>query len=510
MNQRLITIILSGFMGGVLFRSFVPAGGGPASGWDWAFPVFFAFLGAVLVLLSFWAKNRQIFALSALLLIAISFGIIRYDIKDNQTDLSFFENKINSSVKVEGIVVDEPDEREKYTRLVVESSEVKILVYANHYPEFQYGDKVTVSGVLKKPNNFSDDFDWVSYLEKDEIYFEIFYPEIELISSGNGNWIKQNLFLLKNKFLDSLSLVIPEPHSSFMGGLTVGAKQSIPKDLQEDFRKTGIIHIVVLSGYNITLVADTIMRFFSFLPGIFGISLGMLSIALFAIMTGASATIVRASIMAILVLLARATGRVNEITWALFLTAFLMIMHNPKILYFDVGFQLSFLATLALIWVAPHVKDKMQFIPKKFQLREIASATVATQIFVLPFLLYKMGLFSVVSLPVNLLVLIFVPMTMFFGFITGGLGMISAALSVPFGWISYVFLQYELWVVDFFANLPLASFLVEKFSFVWVILVYILYGLIIYKFKMLAMRKPTKGSAKAGVLGGKASRDTLA
>ena len=129
-------------------------------------------------------------------------------------------------------------------------------------------------------------------------------------------------FLLKNKFLDSLSLVIPEPHSSFMGGLTVGAKQSISKDLQEDFRKTGIIHIVVLSGYNITLVADTIMRFFSFLPGVFGLSLGMFSIGMFAIMTGASATIIRASVMAILVLLARATGRVSEITWVLFITAF--------------------------------------------------------------------------------------------------------------------------------------------------------------------------------------------
>lgn len=460
-------------MGGVLLHSFVDFGP--------VFVVFMAFLGVVLAILSFFAENRRILALFSLLFVAMSLGIFRYDIKDNKANLGHFDGKTDSNVEITGIVVDEPDEREKYTRLIIESSEAKILIYANHYPEFQYGDEINLTGILKKPSNFSGDFGWVSYLEKDEIYFEMFYPKIKLVSSGNGNWIKQNLFLLKGKFLDSLSLVIPEPHSSFMGGLTVGAKQSIPKDLQEDFRKTGIIHIVVLSGYNITLVADTIMKFFSFLLSVFGISLGIFSISLFAIMTGASATIVRASIMAILVLIARATGRVSEITWALFLTAFLMIIHNPKILYFDVGFQLSFLATLALIWVSPHIQDRLKFIPEKFHLREIASATIATQIFVLPFLLYKMGLFSVVSLPTNLLILIFVPITMFFGFISGFLGMISTILSIPFAWVSYAFLQYELLVVEFFARLPLSSFLVEKFSFLWVILIYIFYGLIIYR-----------------------------
>jgi len=162
--------------------------------------------------------------------------------------------------------------------------------------------------------------------------------------------------------------------------------------------------------------------------------------------------------MAVLVLTAKATGRIYQITIALLAAGFLMILHNPKILRFDSSFQLSFLATLALIYVSPLIEKKLGFVPRKFQFREIASSTISTQIFVLPFLLYQMGLFSVVALPVNLLVLMFVPATMFFGFIAGGIGFISQILAIPFAWISYAFTAYELWIVNIFSKLPFAAF----------------------------------------------------
>jgi len=438
------------------------------------------------------AESRKLITIIAIFLMAIGLGIARYEVKDTPPDLSWLESVVESGEQIEmqGVVIDEPDEREKYTRLIVEVEGVKILVYAQQFPEFKYGDELKISGELKKPKNFNGDFDWVSFLAKDDIYYEIFYPQIEPVASGKGNWIKRQMFTLKASYLNALAKVIPEPHSAFMGGLTVGAKRAIGADLLEDFRKTGIIHIVVLSGYNISLVADMVMRALSFLPRVFATSFGILGIILFAIMTGASATVVRASLMALLVVLARTTGRIYEITWALFLTGFFMVLHNPKILRFDAGFQLSFLATFAIIYLAPRIEEKLHFVPKKFQIREIISATLATQIFVLPLLLYKMGMFSVVSLPVNLLVLIFVPITMLFGFITGGLGMLSTALSIPFGWISYAFLQYELWVVKIFAKLPFAAFNVETFS-LWMMLgVYAVYGWIIYKLNKRSAKIP--------------------
>ncbi|MFH1956133.1 MAG: ComEC/Rec2 family competence protein [Patescibacteria group bacterium] len=447
-------------------------------------PAFFIFLGLIFILLHFVKHSVSNILIFAVLFIAAGLGMIRYEIKDARGGLTEFENYLNQKIILLGVVIDEPDERENYTRhIVAPPNGVKILVYTEHYPEFNYGDEIKITGILKHPQNFSSDFNWQSYLAKDDIFYEMFYPKAEKISEGNGSATKRFLFNAKEKYLNALARVVPEPHSAFMAGLTVGAKKSIPKDLQEDFRKTGIIHVVVLSGYNITLVADFVMKIFSFLPRFLGISLGVIGIILFAIMTGASATVVRASLMALLVILARATGRIYQITWALFLTGFFMILHNPKILVFDTGFQLSFLATFALIYLAPYFEKKFKFIAKKWKLREIASATVATQIFVLPLLLYKMGLFSLVALPVNLLILIFVPVTMFFGFITGGIGMISHILSIPLGWISYIFLQYELWVVEIFAKLPFAAFSIEKFPLFLMIIIYVFYAIIIYKIK---------------------------
>ncbi len=465
----------------------------------WSFALFFIFLGLVLAgIFKFFPpkadrpraeKLQNPIFLISLFLFALGLGILRYEIKETRN--AELENQIGSKIIFQGVVIDEPDEKESYTRLGIQENKTKtkILAVARRYPEFHYGDKVEISGILEKPENFPEsDFNWVDYLAKDDIYFEMFYPQIKLLPGNGGSWIGRRLFIVKEKFIANLSAVIPEPDAGYIAGLTVGAKQAMPKLLLEDFRRVGVIHIVVLSGYNVTLVAYGIMKILSFLPHFIGIGFGVLGIALFALMTGASATVVRASIMAILVLLAKATGRIYQITIALLVAAFLMVFHNPKILRFDASFQLSFLATVALIYLSPIVEKKLNFLPKKYKFREIASATISTQIFVLPFLLYKMGLLSVVGLAVNLLVLIFVPITMFFGFLAGGLGFISQIISVPFGWIAYAFSAYELWIVDIFSKLPFAAFNVS-IPFWMMILIYAGYAIVLYSLNYAGLDK---------------------
>lgn len=230
-----------------------------------------------------------------------------------------------------------------------------------------------------------------------------------------------------------------------------------------------------------TIVAEAIGRVASFLPRAIGLSLSVSAIVAFALVTGAGATIVRASIMALLVLLARTTGRVYEITTALFAAGFLMILWNPKILIFDPSFQLSFLATIGLIHLAPLLERFFGWMPTKWQLREFATATLATQLFVLPLLLYMMGELSLVSLPVNLLILIFVPLTMLFGFLTALAGFIHEIVSLPFAYISYILLAYELFIVDIFAKLPFARVSIASFP-AWLMLgIYAGYGWVLYK-----------------------------
>ena len=497
MKNETLYIFLSGFLSGVLLRSF----------WNFglAFGIFLMLLGlAVLIygkISERPARALPLPALSvsliALFIFSFGLGVFRFDLADAPPD-QLIESNVGRNVAVEGIIDEDPDYRENNVHFVLNAEKIilpeketavsgKILLLASLYPEFKYGDKIRAEGLLQKPKNFAGedgrDFDYISYLRKDGINFEIFSPKINFLSGGNGNILKSGLFSLKNSFMENLRKFIPEPEVSLLGGLVVGAKSSLGKELLEDFRKVGLIHVVVLSGYNITIIADFITKIFFFVPLLFQRIFSIMSIILFAIMVGGGATVIRASIMAILVIWAKSGGKSHIITRALLYAGFLMIAHNPLILVFDSSFQLSFLATVGLIYVSPLIEKHLLFVTEKWKIREIIVSTLATQIFVLPFLLYKMGIFSVVALPVNLLVLAFIPATMLLGFLGGIAGFIWSVLSAPFAWGAHAFLFYELSAVKWFASFSFSSFAVPQFSFSFVILIYILYAYFLRKIR---------------------------
>jgi competence protein ComEC len=157
-----------------------------------------------------------------------------------------------------------------------------------------------------------------------------------------------------------------------------------------------------------------------------------------------------------------------------------MICINPYLLVYDVGFQLSFLATLGLILLSSHLEKVFSSMPKIINLREFLVATVAAQIFVMPILLYQIGAFSVVAVLVNLIVLPMVPVAMFLSFVVGMVGFLSFPLSQFFGFFAYWSLAYILHVAVFFAQLPFASFVVPAFPFVFVIISYALLGWLLF------------------------------
>jgi len=272
-----------------------------------------------------------------------------------------------------------------------------------------------------------------------------------------------------------MNFAIRSPESLLMGGLILGEKSAFSQALRESFVNTGTIHIVALSGYNVTIVAEWIMKLFaqvSYVPKNFGISVGILTIFLFIVMTGASSTAIRAGIMATLALVARATGRGYDVGRALLLAGVLMILINPFLLVYDVSFQLSFIATIAVIFYAPKIEKYFLWVTETFKLRDIVSVTTAAYIFVFPFILYKMGNLSLVALPANVLILPFIPFTMLLGFLTGFAGLLWYGLSIPLGYISYLFLHYELSVISFFSRLPFAAFSFPDFPLFLTILIY--------------------------------------
>ncbi|MCC6290711.1 ComEC/Rec2 family competence protein [Candidatus Nomurabacteria bacterium] len=388
---------------------------------------------------------------------------------------------VGEKVQLSGLISAEPDEREKTVRLTFtpDHSDEKIMLVAGKYPAHFYGERLVVRGKLDKPENFETDtgreFDYINYLAKDEVYYLINRPELESLGAS-GSWLvsaRGQLFRFKNFFLTRLTSVLPEPHASLLGGIVIGAKRGLPDEWQDRFRVVGLSHVVVLSGYNITIVSEAVLKVFAFLPMLWGLAGGAGAILLFTLATGASTTAVRAAIMALVALLARATGRVYQSLDALFLAAFLMILIQPKVLLFDISFQLSFLATFGIIVGPPILQKYFQKVPERFGLREMTVTTISAQLFVLPWILYKLGQLSLVALPLNLLVLAFIPFTMLLGFLT--------FVFAPFAYLAYLFLAYDLWLVEIFAALPFAAVNISYFPLWLVALVYLAYFWFGYK-----------------------------
>jgi competence protein ComEC len=172
--------------------------------------------------------------------------------------------------------------------------------------------------------------------------------------------------------------------------------------------------------------------------------------------------------MAILGMLATFTARPYVVIRALALAALGMVLWNPFVLVYDPGFQLSFMATVGLILGAPLVERFITKVPTLLDFRGILAATVATQVAVLPLLLYQIGQVSLVAPIVNMLVLPLVAYMMLLGFLAGLVGMVSTTLAFPLAWLAHILLGYTFVVVDLFGRFSFASILVPPVS-VWVV-----------------------------------------
>lgn len=457
-------------------------------------------LVSVVISLFLFSKNQEDCFIKIFLMVGLTFalGILRMSLVDTSPD-SNLSKFVGQKISFEATISEEPDVRDTSSRYTVRFADSKsfVLLVADRYPEFQYGDKIKVSGKLQLPENFESDngteFDYISYLSKDRIHFLIYRPSIEKIGSSGGNKIISTLYSLKNILIEKISAVMPEPNSSLLAGVIFGTKQSLGTELLNDFRQAGLIHIVVLSGYNITIIAVGVFYLTSFLNRRnLSFILSAIFIVLFALMVGLGATVIRACIMALIAIIAKFLGRPADALRWLFIAGFLMLIWNPVILFYDPSFQLSFMATLGLILFSPFIENfigrtKLQkFIPNKFKLREIISSTLAVQFFVLPLLIKMSGFVSIISFIINPIVLPLVPSAMLFGGLTGTLGLlpfVGGILSWPFGAISFLLSQIIISITEFSAGLPLATLQTGSISLWFIFVWYLFYGFIFLKLK---------------------------
>ncbi|TSA45442.1 ComEC family competence protein [bacterium] len=404
-----------------------------------------------------WWTNRKIMLIGFLGLTLVA-GCFRYVTSFPNNKENFIGKLYSQKITVEGVVVREPDQRSDRTNLTVRPKDYigNILLTVGKYPEYQYGDFLKVTGRLEEPKE-SEGFSYKNYLSRYDTYGLMNRPGIEKLKISQGNLVKAALLKVKAKFTTSLQKLLPEPHNALVGGLILGLKRSLPDDLKNAFIIVGISHIVVISGYNISVITRFVSKGKAWLGrrAIFWLSLGV--VLAFVVMTGGEASVVRAAVMGLLVVLALNVGRVYNPVNALVFVGTVMVAQNPKILSFDVGFQLSFASMVGLIYLAPMFEKWLQFLPDTLGFRTNLASTLSALSATTPLLIYYFDRISIVAPLVNVLVLWIVPYAMFFGFFTGLVSMVFLPAAKLLVGVLWTLLQYIITISEFFSRLPFAA-----------------------------------------------------
>jgi competence protein ComEC len=387
---------------------------------------------------------------------------------------------------VEGTVGNDPERRETSLHVHVRIERIKgedgsggLLVVLPRDTTLSYGDRVVVRGLIEEPQEFEVDggrvFDYRGYLRVRGISAVTWRAEL-LEHQEGGLSLQALLYEIKHAFERSLRSTLPEPRESLLEGLLLGARRGLPEALLHSFVVAGLIHVIVLSGYNISIVAEATLRMLRILlPRRAALVSGGVAIVLFALMVGGGAATIRATVMGVIALLARYLRRPKAAMRALLIAAAAMALWNPLVVVYDRGFVLSVLATFGLITLSPWVESRLGLLPawRRFNLRSIAASTIAVQIYLLPALLYFTGNLSLVALPANLLALPAVPFAMVGGFITGILGFLHPVLAAAPSLITDLLLRWVIAVAQASSALPFSAVLLPAFPLWIAVLVYV-------------------------------------
>lgn len=463
----LVCLALLGIVVGLSVGTFLPA-------IHWAVWLWLI-VGLLNIALIFYRRSWLVVIL-ALFLAAVSSGTLRFSLFNQikSSDISFHSA---GDVTFRGVVIDDPKittESIKFTVRVgkiVDSDQPvsgKVLITTRKYPAYYYGNEIEMNGNLKPTDSTTS---YAKYLSRFGVYATIDYPEIKLISEFKANAFLSALYRFKNSCIAIIGRSIPQPAAAFLSGLLFGNSAAMPKNVLDDFNRTGLTHIVALSGFNITLIAGVLLNWLRFFPFRLRFGLALLGIMAFVLMTGASPSVVRAAMMAGVLMLSGVVGRSPNTTIALLLAATVMAWFNPKIIIYDVGFQLSFLSTVGILYLAPRLN---LFLSKRhWWATEYLTTTLAALIMTFPIIAYDFQRTSLIAPIANLLVLPLIPLTMSLGF----LALSAGAISLVLGWLTGIMVWAPLAIIIFITHilsqLPFASLEVNEINWGWLVIYYI-------------------------------------
>lgn len=384
---------------------------------------------------------------------------------------SYHKNYVSGDrLKEKIILLSEPKNNGFATTISVSSVQIRL----PQESEIHYGDEIYIEGIVEKDSFEGKNNKIISYLVVNN-------PIIR--STKSTNIFLRTASYIRTRISKTFFFYLPQNEAALLFGIVFGGSQDFTSDTKSSFKNAGVLHVVAASGMNVTMVASFLIAFFSrILMRRQALIIAILGVFYYALLSGFSPSIVRASIMASIAFSAGVIGRQNSGIFALFITGWLMLFFQPEII-FDIGFLLSFTSTLGIVFCKPLLDSLWRAKNTKIFSDDITTS-IGSQIGSFPIIAGVFSSYSLVSIFANALVLWTIPFLMILGGIAAVCAITLPIISVPFLYIAYPFLVYFETITDFFGSFPLFEFSTISIPFLLSYYFFIMGGIIFLRGKV--------------------------
>lgn len=429
-------------------------------------------LGGFLLLTAAGALMKRLLSafMAVLFLLALSAGAAVY-LFASTPQAGGLLNYQGYAVNLEGTVVEEPlfyEERTVY-RLRAEALETRearftveghllLKVYGAQQEFYRFGERLRLRGVIVEPRGRRNpgDFDYRFHLLSQGIDAVIYLRPYQVNSLGRGEagLLSSGAVSLRLALIAGIEDHLPGLPAGLLAAILFGQRHRLPAEVEESFRRAGVGHLMAVSGLHVGLVAALILGFWRRLRlrGALPLLLAIILVFGYAYLTGMRPAALRASIMLSLALGALLLDRERDLPTAVALAALVTLIYNPLLLW-TVGFQLSYAATMAIIYLTPPLQALFTRLRLPASLRSLTAVTLAAQLGVLPLSAYHFQHIPLGALFFNFLLLPVMPLVMGLGLAGALVNLLMPVLALPFFWACRPLLEYLLFVAGL-ADLP--------------------------------------------------------
>ncbi len=429
-----------------------------------------------LALLSVWLL-RDWQRWPALALLALTLGGLRMALVPGSSELARYNNQ--GGVSIEGVVSAVPGLRDSGAQLRVTADTLiqsgarlpvsgMVLIQSAQGRSVRHGDRVRATGLLLRPWAF-DSFSWSDQLARSGVFSIMREASLQVLASGQGAPLPAALARLNERAGQYVTRYLPDPQAALLKGILLGNESGLSPSVRQAFNDTGATHVIAISGFNMIILSGAVMALLlrTKLSPSQAAFIGILAILLYALFVGASASVLRAALMSGLLVIASASQRRVFAPASLAAAILLMSLESPTVLW-DVGFQLSVFATLGImLFVAPlgaGLQRALNILLSPGAGRRVGDllaeplvVSLAAQIATLPLILRYFGRLSLVSLPVNLLIIPAQAPLLILGFLATATAFVAPLPAQLLFWLDMLPLTWTTEIVQSAARLPFAA-----------------------------------------------------